>query len=277
MARSEGLLHDLQTNTKFDKELGPEYFALWRQLLLEQRPERMKKRAEQKGPPIGRIIPRWKSIKDIPGILPFEDVREILKAHGPLGVLHCSCKRINADRECGIPDECCIVFDKTAEFNIKDRKCARALTYDEAKAIVDKMDEYPVVHLVPNVRDVSLLLCNCHGDCCDTIMPYLGEDGKVNADFRKVTAPSHFVATVDPAKCRACKLCITKRCQFGAAQIKFYPELDVERAFIDPERCMGCGVCVITCPAKARTMKMVRPPEHVPAELGRVFWADTGT
>jgi ferredoxin/biotin operon repressor len=276
MARSEGQMHDMQTNTKFDKALGPEYFALWRQLLIEERPERLKRRAEQKGPPTGRIIPRWKSIKDVEGVLPFEDVREILKAHSPVAVVHCACKRVNSNRECGIPDECCIIFGRTAEFNIRDRKCARELTYDEALELVDKMDKYPVIHLTTNVRDVSLLLCNCHADCCDVLKPYV-EGGMVDISFQKTHAPSRFVAVVDPAKCRACKVCATKRCQFGAAQMKYYPEFGGERAFVDADKCMGCGSCVLTCPSEARTMKLVRPPEHVPTELGRVFWADTGT
>jgi len=59
--------------------------------------------------------------------------------------------------------------------------------------------------------------------------------------------------------------------------MKFYPELGQERAFIDAEICMGCGSCVVTCPGKARAMKLIRPPEHVPAELGYVFWENTGT
>jgi NAD-dependent dihydropyrimidine dehydrogenase PreA subunit len=40
---------------------------------------------------------------------------------------------------------------------------------------------------------------------------------------------------------------------------------------------MGCGSCVVTCPGKARTMKLVRTPEHVPVDLGHVFWENTGT
>jgi ferredoxin len=108
------------------------------------------------------------------------------------------------------------------------------------------------------------------------LKPWVDENGKVSADWRKTHAPSRFLATVDPKNCRACKLCVN-RCQFGAAQIKFYPELGQERAFVDAEMCMGCGSCVVTCPGKARTMKLVRTPEHVPADLGRVFWDNTGT
>jgi ferredoxin/biotin operon repressor len=276
VARSEGQLHDMQTNEKFDKALGPEYFALWRELMKELGVERRKQRATRQGPPTGRIIPRWNSVKDIPGILPFENVSEILKTNLPIAVVHCACKRIHNNRECGIPDETCIIFSRTAEFNSRDRKCARELTHDEAMALINKLDKEMVIHLVPNTRDVKTLLCNCHSDCCDVIRPWVDENGKISPEWRKTHAPSRFVATVEPKNCRACKLCV-KRCQFGAAQMKFYPELGQERAFIDAEICMGCGSCVVTCPGKARTMKLVRAPEHVPAELGYVFWDNTGT
>ena len=78
-------------------------------------------------------------------------------------------------------------------------------------------------------------------------------------------AKSRYRAKVDPAKCIGCRTCVDKRCQFGASQMRFYPEYGQERAYIDEEKCMGCGLCVINCPSEARTMKMVRPPDHIPA------------
>ena len=74
-------------------------------------------------------------------------------------------------------------------------------------------------------------------------------------------------ATVDPAECIGCKTCVDS-CQFGAAQVKYYPEIGEERAYIDTEKCLGCGCCVIDCPAGARAMKLVRPPEHIPDTHG---------
>ena len=35
---------------------------------------------------------------------------------------------------------------------------------------------------------------------------------------------------------------------------------------VDPEACYGCGVCVVGCDKiNALSMKLVRPPDHIPA------------
>jgi len=46
--------------------------------------------------------------------------------------------------------------------------------------------------------------------------------------------------------------------------MKFSPEHNEERSFTDSEECIGCGLCVVDCHTEARSMKLVRPPEHVP-------------
>lgn len=83
-------------------------------------------------------------------------------------------------------------------------------------------------------------------------------------------AKSRFQAVVDPEKCRGCKTCL-QRCHFKAAQMKHYPEFGEERAYIDPEKCMGCGSCVVSCPVGARTMKLVRPAEHIPDTTAGIY------
>jgi NAD-dependent dihydropyrimidine dehydrogenase PreA subunit len=37
------------------------------------------------------------------------------------------------------------------------------------------------------------------------------------------------------------------------------------KATINADKCFGCGVCVLTCEPKALTLKLVRPPEHIPS------------
>jgi len=75
--------------------------------------------------------------------------------------------------------------------------------------------------------------------------------------------PSRFRATVDPAKCIECGKCKTERCQFNAADFKFYPELGASRGYVNEDKCAGCGNCVETCPVGARGMKAVFGPEYI--------------
>jgi len=251
MARTHIQLHDSTLgNPKFDASLGREFFDLW--AAQEQEMRRPVAEDLQTGMTPFRVLPRWRSIKDVPGVEPYENIGEILKAHESIAVIPCGCKRAHQDRWCEVPGESCITLGRTAEYNLS-RGLGRKITYEEAMQILEKFDEYPAVNTTVNQKEVNQLICNCHYCCCSVV---------------KGGAKSRFAAEVDPEKCRGCGLCINKRCQYGAISMKHYSEVGAERAYVDPELCRGCGCCVITCPAQARTMKVVRPPEHVPDALG---------
>lgn len=248
MARTYIQLHDAAlANPKFDSQLGRSYFDLWGVMegpMRQPRPEDLGQHSEF------RIVPRWKSIENVPGVQPFEDIRAILKAQDPIVLLNCGCKRSHTDRWCGVPVETCITLGRTAQYNL-DRGVGRKITYEQALEVLDELDKYPVVNATVNQREVNQLVCNCHYCCCLAI---------------KIAAKSRFVAEVDPEKCQACGTCV-ERCQFGAISLKHYPEFGSERSEVDTEICRGCGCCVISCPSGARVMKLVRPPEHVPESM----------
>ncbi len=138
MARTLMQLHDSTLgNPKFDESLGNEFFDLWATLWGETRkpmPEDLHPESA-----VFRLVPRWKSIKDIPGVLPCEDVRELLKAQELIVLLHCGCKRSYRERECGIPDESCLTVGRTAQYNL-ERGTGRKLTYEEALKVIEKYD-----------------------------------------------------------------------------------------------------------------------------------------
>jgi ferredoxin len=253
IARTLMQLHDACLgNPKYDEELGDEFFDLWGgpegKITTKPTPERL--RPEYSA---FRIVPRWKSIKDLEGVLPHEDIREILKSQETIALQPCGCKRSFRKRDCGVPVESCINLGRTAEYNI-DRGASRRITAEEAMEINDGFDEYPVVNMVVNQKDVNQLVCNCHWCCCGALAG---------------AAKSRFEADVDPEKCQACGTCIDA-CQYSAISMKHYPEVGAERAYVDPEICRGCGCCVVACPNEARTMKIVRPPEHIP-DTGAIY------
>ena len=261
--RSVGQWTDTQNNSKFDESLGREFFELVRTWRENERDTVRYERLMAGEPPGMRVVPRWKAIKDVPGVLPVEDVREILKAHQTsLALVHCACKKRYPERECDVPEEVCFVTGRTAEYNI-DRGAGKRLNLKEALDFVDEMGKYSVVHAVgyatKTPEDVGLF-CHCHVDCCGTLRAGFLPEQKITLE--QVEGKSRFVATVDTAKCIGCKTCV-EGCQFGGAQMKFYPEYGEERAYVDTERCMGTGCCVENCPVGARGMKTVRPPEDV--------------
>jgi NAD-dependent dihydropyrimidine dehydrogenase PreA subunit len=250
MARTFLQLHDAALgHPVYDESLGRIYFDLWGFI------EGPMRKPEPKDIPINhtsevRVVPRWASVKDVPGVQAWEDARAILKSRDLIALMRCGCKASHTDRWCGTPDESCITLDRTAQYNL-DRKTGRKISADEAMAIIEKYDRLPTVHLTVNQREVTQLLCNCHYCCCLAI---------------KFAQKSRFVCEVDPKKCKGCKVCV-ERCQFQATSMKKYDGIEGEKAYSDPEICRGCGSCVITCKSGARSMKLVRPLEHVPEAL----------
>jgi len=271
--RTMGQWLDTQNNPKYDEALGDEYYALIGLFsdyeLGPPREERIAARIAAGLRGTSGIIPRWKAIKDIPGVLPAEDIREILKANDAFAVLHCACRKRYKERECGVPEEMCLVVGRTALYNI-DRGAGRQLTRQEAFDLINnKTAKYPVVHVGTRTDDPKNfrgVICNCHYDCCEVLRTpcVIGSKYPVTEYYAK----SRYRATVDPAKCVGCRLCVDKRCQFGAALMKHYPEYGEERAYVDEEKCMGCGCCVETCPTGARGMKVVEPPESYASGTG---------
>lgn len=270
-------------NPKYEKSLGRKYYSLWTAFELEK--ERLAdgaRRMAGSGVPRMRIVPRWRSIKDIPGILPAEDTREWVKlggTKGPIAIYNCPCKKFSVGRTCDLHNNCCIGFEGMARYHI-ERGTGREVTAEQALDLMDEFDKQPVSHINQNVSgDIEhgqlpvAILCQCHWDCCEVTHPVFGQD---KYKVTQLIAKSRFEAVIDPAKCIKCGTCL-KVCQWDGSQMKFYPEYGAERAHIDLEACMGCGTCVINCPTSARKMKLVRPPEHIPStregqgvELGEV-------
>jgi len=252
------------SNPKFDKALGSEFFALWDAWFDSGEPLRLlEKLPPQPGrtEPAMRVIAKWKSIKDTPGILPCDDIRELLRAHrDTLTVNNCSCRRISRSRAPGsLPDELCFVIDKTARYCV-DRGTGRRITLKEAMDILERAEEYPLVHITYNTKPMLRLIGNCGNYC----IIFRWSPPKTIRNC----APSRFRPVVAANRCLGCKKCVAA-CLFDAARMKYYPEFGEERAYIDADRCMGCGNCVIQCPIGARTMKLVRLPEFIPDEYVR--------
>ena len=220
-----------------------------------------------------RVIPKWKAIKDIPGVMPCEDMREIFKAYeGKLCNTRCICRASNNIRQhqehfrkCAIhegtlPSEGhCNHFGKIAEYYSEVMGFAPYLTAEQMLKSIEPLENGRTYHIGPNRRDVNFV-CNCC-ECCNVAWPIRQLKPGRPEELSDVLAPSRFISTIGKEKCTGCGICETK-CAFDAITI------EDNKAHINAKRCFGCGNCVINCPDEALKLKLVRPAEHIAVEGG---------
>ncbi len=251
------------SNHKYDDD---ELFDLLRVMSLENSDnlEERLKNGEEIPPVIQgmRVVPKWRTIKDVPGILPIEDMREIFR-NPPIVVHNCPCRVVYRARPCkgAVPIDICLAAGRTGQYFL-DRNAGRELTYNELIALLDKLDEFSLVSTTGNSNIMPSILCSCCTDCCGLFV----KAARTVPALGKVTyAKSRFIVEDNPEDCNACGDCLDNRCPVNAISMKEYPGLMNERAYTDNDVCIGCGLCVLTCPTEARKMKLIRPPEHIPS------------
>jgi ferredoxin/predicted transcriptional regulator len=217
---------------------------------------------EMSGKPLIRIIPARKAIAANPSIRPeqvlwYEDIAEMMKRGGKIGVIDCDCRRIYG--ACDKPLLTCFHFGNMVDYEVGRGGRMKAITVEEAIELSDKAEEAGLVHNTPgNNASLSGVICNCCNDCCSTFEPAL-ESGRID----EVAAPSRFQASVNPELCKGCQTCL-KRCPFGAIEMVDAAGSDKMKANVIAEKCLGCGVCVIGCKQGALVFNLVRPPEFIP-------------
>ena len=92
-AWSMGQFHDRTQATKArNAEKDREFYELWHDFVMnEWYPDRGKNWVATNSPH-ERIVPAYRSIKDLPDVLPHENFPEMLKAQKQFAVVPCSCR-----------------------------------------------------------------------------------------------------------------------------------------------------------------------------------------
>ena len=211
-----------------------------------------------------RVIPKYESIKHLPGVMFCENMKEIIERGAEkkqLVTARCVCRSYasyltegwdNPDHcECiqehGGEDGHCYSVSRQAEYFATQRG-AYTPDLEEARQRLKESEASNCIYTTPNTRDTTFI-CSCCPDCCG-----LQEYERLGYEVRK---PSRFRPYVREEKCIGCKKCVT-RCAYDAVRV-----VD-GKAVVYDEKCMGCGNCVVTCPTKALKMKIVHEPEWVP-------------
>lgn len=270
-AREVYQLHDASQSildlNLYDPQTEKEFYRLWEDFCEEEwYPDRLAQISKIDHPPM-RVIPAYRAVKDLPGLQPFEDMREILQAQELLAVCSCSCRkrRNTLGMTCEHShDANCFQFGRGADY-AGVRGTGRVLTYDEAMKLVEEIEEDGLVHNWRNDRGMAMtVMCHCCIDCCMVWHPV----DTHGADIGKYWAKSRFQAILNQDECIGCQNCV-ERCMFGAIEMVKVPNSKKLKASIDPEKCYGCGVCVLKCEPEALMMKTVRLLEHIP-QVGTV-------
>ncbi len=198
-------------------------------------------------PAFHRVIPVGESIKMDMQVAPYESAAGIIEHAKSWAVLDCICRKQTAliGKPCKHPVDVCMAMSDSpdAYTNSSDLK---ALTKEEAYAVLRRADQAGLVHSVSNNQHGNWYICNCCTCSCGILR------GMAELGIANVVASSAFVNTVTEDLCTACGLCV-ENCQFDALSVDMV-------ANVNKTRCVGCGVCVNACPEHA--LALVRRPEN---------------
>ncbi|MBA7597901.1 hypothetical protein ES703_04909 [subsurface metagenome] len=200
-----------------------------------------------------KVLPAWKAMErspDLGELLPEENIRELLKGADSIAVVSCTCRR--SIRECDLPLDVCLQFNRGAEYAI-NRGAGRRISAEEAVAIADEAEEAGLIHTWPFGNSGRLTaICNCCRDCCDIFAI-----GIRVGTIEQILEKSRFRAEVDQDLCTGCQDCV-ERCFFEAIAMKKSPPSKKLKATIEEGKCFGCGLCDVVCEPEAITMKLVQ-------------------
>jgi len=231
-------------------EMCEEYMKVWGDQFFRIKPQLM------------HVVPIEKEIQAKQTALPYEQVSNIIENSQSFAVFDCICKKEKhlLDNGCDKPLEICTgyapipgVFDKSP--------IHRAISKEEAYAVLNKAEEAGLVHLTWNIESGHFYICNCCGCCCHVLTSI--NDLGINASD---VINSNYYAEIDAESCIVCNTCVDERCQVGAI------ETGGDANHIIREKCIGCGLCISTCPTESIKLIRKNPEEIVTPPKDEMEW-----
>jgi Pyruvate/2-oxoacid:ferredoxin oxidoreductase delta subunit len=211
-------------------------------------------------PAIHRVVPVGESIKMNMEVAPYESVAGIIERAKSWAVLDCICRKQMAliGKPCKHPVDVCMAMSDTPDAYTTSSEL-KALTKEEAYAVLKKADQAGLVHTVSNNQQGNWYICNCCTCSCGILR------GMAELGIANVVASSAFVNHVDESLCTACGLCVMY-CQFDALSVE-------DTARVNQTRCVGCGVCADACSEHALALERRPDAEVKPVPVSIVDWA----
>lgn len=175
----------------------------------------------------------------------------LLKHDGHISVMNCFCRMMKKldGRSCNydIPVEGCIAVGRMSDMLV-DNGVSRAISYDEAVALMRSMEKKGCIHTVYHYGITSaedeLIICNCCTDCC-----FLYNSYREGALSQLIIKAYYRPELVDKNQCVGCNQC-GRYCPTMAT----YYDKAKKKLIFDIDRCIGCGQCVTQCVRPVRIM-----------------------
>ena len=203
--------------------------------------------------PVTRVIPVARTIRADNVIHTYDQVLTYIEKHDCISIGACLCRqsaKLRGEDIHGMPTEACMWFGNMAE-HIIERFGVRRVTKQEAKDILDRLEEAGLLHLSRNTTEDIDYMCNCDRWHCEVVTNVLKQP-KPSLVFN-----SGFQPVFDAERCVSCEICIG-RCPPEALTMG---EDDVPK--INADRCFGCAVCASGCPEEAIAM-VAKPGFPIP-------------
>ncbi|MFO7963270.1 MAG: 4Fe-4S binding protein [Desulfobacterales bacterium] len=200
-------------------------------------------------PQMMQTLPIEEELSMLQEALPYQKITKLLESNESFMVMECICKKEQGilGKPCTRPLEVCMAMAPIPKM-FDNHPTGRAVSREEARALLKKTEELGLVHLTSNFKNGHFFICNCCGCCCGV----LSSINKLGIPAWTVVN-SDYYAAIDSDLCTACGTCADERCQINAIE-----EGD-EAYSVIPEKCIGCGLCITTCPVEA--IRLVRKDE----------------
>jgi Na+-translocating ferredoxin:NAD+ oxidoreductase subunit B len=194
--------------------------------------------------------------------MPYQKISQLLDTNESFMVMECICKKEQGllDNPCSRPLEVCMAIAPIPNV-FDDRPNGRAISREEAKALLKKAEDDGLVHLTSNFQNGHFFICNCCGCCCGVL-----------SGINKIGIPawtvvnSDYYAAINADECTSCGTCADERCQVNAIE-------EGDDAYeIIPEKCIGCGLCITTCPVEAISLVKKSDEDIVTPPADEMAW-----
>lgn len=230
--------------------------ALFEQYYLESRGGLVRQ-----GPAVHRVIPVEEAVPVNISVLPYESASQMVDNAQAWGVRDCICRvqKQLIGEGCEHPLETCLIFAPVAGiFDHSD--ITRAISKEEAHAILQEAADAGLVHSPGNYRDGTYYICNCCTCSCGVLR------NVTEHNMPTAVARADFLAVVDADICSGCEDC-SEQCQFSAIMVG-----DEGVAEVNEMRCVGCGQCVTVCTTGALSLTRRPAGQVAPPPVDHAEW-----